>query len=275
MELIVQNARIFSQELSNADNSFLYHLMIPLVLSFGFGRIALHKAINTFSSQTKTLHQQHEMWNSIYYVSCLILSLTIGEIFTRDESWRFNFVNCYKGWPHDQVHTWGVKFYYTFCLSFYLYSFVWLFFEEKKKDFVAMLLHHLVTIVTVALSGYIQHYRVGIVIMLLFDACDVALEFAKLFAKCKEDFLSFCSFVIFLVLWIRNRLYYFPIYIIPSIVNAEVLSNHEIPYHKLHVLIVIVLFALNVYWSYFIYRKLKGYIRNGIKKDNVDPRDGK
>jgi len=138
-----------------------------------------------------------------------------------------------------------------------------------------MMLHHVVTIATVGMSGYIQHYRIGIVIMLMFDSCDIALEFAKVFGRCKEDFLSFCSFVVFLLLWVRNRLFYFPFYIIPSIVNAEVLSDHKIPYHKVHVGIVAILCVLNIYWTYFIIRKLIGYVTKGIKKNASDPRENK
>jgi len=271
-----------SQLLKSWDQQpFHYHYMIPLMLSFVVSKSLFLRFTRNISPRKffKTMEAKHErdFWGSVFYVLCLIISVSVGETFTGSEGWRSDYVDCYRGWPHEQVHTWGVKFYYTFCLSFYLYSVMSLcFFEDKKKDFVAMVLHHLITIVTVFLSGTIEHYRIGVVIMLLFDACDIALELAKIFNKCKEDVGSIIAFSVFVVLWVRNRLYLFPLYIVPSIVNAEVLSEHEIPYHKLHVGIIITLFLLNIYWTVFIVKKMLGMLKGGLGSFNKgDPRDEK
>jgi len=219
---------------------------------------------------------QKEFWSSVFYVIAVSLSVVLGEITTGFEPWRNDFILCYTGWPHEQTHSFGLKFYFTFCMSFYLYSLILIcFVEEKKKDTFAMVLHHVVTMITVGLSGWIQHYRIGVCIMLLFDVCDIALELAKLANKIKEEALSFACFVVFFVFWIRNRLYLFPVYILPTIFNAETLSNHEIPFHKVHVAVVSIIFGLQVYWSYFIVKKLLSYRKNGYQKAGGDPRDDK
>jgi hypothetical protein len=57
--------------------------------------------------------------------------------------------------------------------------------DEKKKDFVAMFSHHVVTILLVILSGLGNMHRVGAVIMLTFDICDILLEMAKISHKVK------------------------------------------------------------------------------------------
>eukprot|EP01114_Cavostelium_apophysatum_P009230 TRINITY_DN22332_c0_g1_i2.p1 TRINITY_DN22332_c0_g1~~TRINITY_DN22332_c0_g1_i2.p1 ORF type:complete len:152 (+),score=14.83 TRINITY_DN22332_c0_g1_i2:422-877(+) len=147
-------------------------------------------------------------------------------------------------------------------------------FENRKKDFVAMFVHHCITLVTLFLAGYIECYRMPIVIMLLFDQCDVVLEVAKLFNKCKEDLLATGTFAFFVLVWMRNRLYYYPRYIIPMCMNAEVVSGHEIPYHKVHIGIILMLCVLNIYWSYFIIRKLIVTLgKNGMASG--DPREDK
>jgi len=258
---------------------FIYEYMMPLIILFILGRYSfiyimqfpLISLRNIFKSLEK--EKEKDVLLSLYYVLCLVASVSLGEYATSQEIWRVDYYYCYRGWPENQVHTYELKFYYTFCVSFYLYSIVMLFFEEKKKDFIAMILHHIFTITTVYLAGAIQHYRIGIVIMLLFDACDIALEIAKIFSKCKEDFIATCSFAVFFLLWIRNRLYIFPIYIVPSIFNAQILSEHEIPLHKLHVFIIIVILALQIYWTYFIMRKLTNLMKVGMKSG--DPREEK
>lgn len=258
---------------------FLYHYMLPLVGFFFFAKILFASFMSLPSMSLQRWfkqvepHKEKDIHASMFYCLCLILSVIIGEATTGHEGWRTDYYECYRGWPQDQKHSWGLKFYYTFTISFYLYSIVLIFFEEKKKDFVAMLVHHLVTLTTLTLSGYIEHYRIGVVICLLFDFCDILLELAKILNKCKADLSATIAFTAFVLAWVRNRLFLFPMYIIPSIINAEELSNHEIPFHKLHCIIMVVLMVLQIYWSYFIFKKLVGFITNGISSNGGDPRD--
>jgi len=256
---------------------FLYHYMVPMVATLFASRYFFLKTMSNLSPRKifTQMEQKHEreFWNSVFYVFCIMVSVSLGEWTTGFEPWRTDYVLCYKGWPTEQTHTFGLKFYYSFCIAFYIYSMALLFVEEKKKDFTAMLVHHIATLTTVGMSGYIEHYRIGVCIMLLFDVCDIALEVAKLANKCKEDIASFLAFTTFVALWIRNRLYIFPVYIMPTIVNAEVLSEHPIPYWALHVCIVFLIFFLQVYWTYFIIRKLITLAKLGFRKGGEDPRE--
>lgn len=267
------------QELDKAP--FLYHYMFPLIGFFFFARILFFEMMLKIPALSLQRYfkamdpsKEKDIISSSFYVICLIASVCLGEAVTRGEIWRSEYVECYRGWPQSQIHSWGLKFYFTFTIAFYLYSIILIFFEEKKKDFVAMFVHHLVTLTTLSLSGYIEHYRIGVVIMLLFDFCDIVLEVAKILNKCKEDMAATISFTFFVGAWIRNRLFLFPLYIVPSIFNAEILSEHEIPFHKLHCVIIVILMFLQMYWSYFILKKLYGFIQNGIRTGG-DPREEK
>jgi len=263
--------------LQSWDKSPLYfHYMVPLIGTFIFGRILMTKLFQRLppSLLFKHLEPKHEtdFINSSYYAMCLIISVMIGEMATSSESWRTNFEECFIGWPYSHEHSFGIKFYVTYCVSFYLYSIGNLFVEDKKRDFTAMLIHHIATITTIGLSGYAEHYRIGIVIMLLFDSCDIALEIAKIFSKCKEDVLAILAFSVFVLLWARNRLYLFPFYIMPCIINGEVLSNYPIPYFKLHLTVIYVILFLQAYWTYFIIKKFKAMAKLGLKTRG-DPRE--
>jgi len=258
-------------------NPFLYHYIIPFICVLFGSRYAFLHSVRRISLKKafplmETKHEK-EFWSSLFYVLCLITAVTFGEMTTGSEPWRTDYVLCYVGWPSQQVHSYGIKLYYTFCFSFYMYSLILLFVEEKKKDFFAMALHHIVTMITIFLSGYVEHYRIGVCIMMLFDYCDIALEVAKLFNKTKEDTACILTFTAFVILWTRNRLYLYPFYILPSVVNAEVLSNHEVPYHKVHIGILSIIFFLQLYWSYFIVKKLVTLSKTGIKNTGGDPRD--
>jgi hypothetical protein len=86
--------------------------------------------------------------------------------------------------------------YYTYCLSFYFYGVTTVIMDEKKKDFFAMFAHHVATILLVVISGLGNMHRIGAVIMLTFDICDVFLELAKLSHKLKCHNVRNSSFCI-------------------------------------------------------------------------------
>jgi len=259
---------------------FLMGWILPLIGCFFIGRIVFLRFMLSVGLRKifKSMEPRHEedFIKSLYYTLCVIASVSIGEYSTRSEIWRTNIEHCFIGWP-NHVHPWSLKFYYTFSLAFYVYSFVLLaLFEERKRDHVAMCLHHVITITTIFLSGQTDLARIGAFILLLFDVCDIFLEAAKLFTKAKEDTPAIFCFVIFVVLWLWNRLHIFPRYVIPTIISGHDLSGKTVPYLEIHIAIMIMLFLLNVYWTYFILRKLYGFLKNGVnKKELEDPREQK
>jgi len=259
--------------------SFYYSLIPPLVCIFFVARSLFTQLVMKIGPRKifKSMEPKHEsdFVQSLFYVLCLISSVTIGEMATRTELFRTNYDHTLIGWPENQVHSPSQIFYFTYCFSFYLYSLVDILIQERKRDFVAMTLHHVVTMITLFLSGYIEHPRMATCIMLLFDPCDIALEFAKIFTKIKEHTAAAISFVFFTGIWVRNRLWLYPFYLVPTILNAEVINGREIPYHPLHCAIVLIIAALNFYWTIFIVKKIRGIVKNGMSKecDKGDPRD--
>ena len=83
-----------------------------------------------------------------------------------------------------------LKVYYTYCISFYLYGVITTLIDEHKKDFVAMLLHHIVTIGLIYMSACGNMHRIGAVIMLTFDICDILLEAATISHRVKFEQVS-------------------------------------------------------------------------------------
>jgi len=265
---------------SQKGSVFLLGWIPPLIGLFFVARLAFCQFLGTIRLRKifKSMEERHEaeFAKSLFYCLCVVASVSIGEYATRGEPWRSDVDLCFIGYP-NHVHPWSVKFYYTFSLSFYIYSFFLVcLVEERKKDHIAMCLHHVVTCTTIFLSGQYDLARIGAVILLLFDVCDIFLEVAKLFTKAKEDIPCIFAFVIFVCLWFYNRLWIFPRYVIPAIWNSEYNSGTTIPYVNIHLAIMVTLFILNVYWSFFILKKLVGFLTNGLsKKEMEDPREQK
>lgn len=68
-----------------------------------------------------------------------------------------------------------------------------------------MLSHHVITIILVIGSYYTNLTRVGCLIMVLMDWCDIWLPFAKMLRYISLPTLCDASFVVFLVSWLVSR----------------------------------------------------------------------
>jgi len=109
------------------------------------------------------------------------------------------------------------RFFYVAYASRHLHSFFMVLIEPKRKDFLVMEVHHLVTIALVYLSYVAAYVRIGGVIMILFDIADPPLHLAKQFvylkAICRSypnlrmfiGILADISFVLFAILYVITR----------------------------------------------------------------------
>ena len=83
-------------------------------------------------------------------------------------------IDLWLGYPHIPIPA-AVKIYYLTQLAFYLHQILILNAEARRKDHYQMMSHHVITIILV-LASYITHFtRVGCVIMVLMDCCDIFL----------------------------------------------------------------------------------------------------
>lgn len=82
--------------------------------------------------------------------------------------------------PCEFRHAPRLRSIYLMEMSYYTYGIFALFFwEARRKDHLVMLAHHVVTLGLIAFSFWYNFLRVGVLIMLLHDVCDVPMEFAK------------------------------------------------------------------------------------------------
>lgn len=82
--------------------------------------------------------------------------------------------NLWIGYPHFPLAG-PVKLYYLTQTAFYMHSVLVLHAEEHRADHVQMMTHHVITIALIVTSYFYNFTRVGCMIMVLMDWCDIWL----------------------------------------------------------------------------------------------------
>ena len=183
-----------------------------------------------------------------------------GLLVAAREPWARDTHLLWSGWPEAHAHPPRLRRFYAWQMGHYLYGMVdQLVWESRRKDHVAMLLHHFATFALLAVSFHFSFLRVGAVIEVLHDACDVWMEAAKLCNYARLRRASTALFLAFLFSWLALRMAYFPFVVIrstsleasallewygPSAANRAIWAGFNA--------LLLVLQALHVYWFYFI-----------------------
>lgn len=107
--------------------------------------------------------------------------------------------------------------YYLMQLAIWMwtaFSCKWL--ESRRKDYVEMMLHHIVTIMLVLASLLFKEHPMGMLVLIVHDSSDVMLDLMKLANYFKLEnahgyyMTELCFFLNTFVSWPLLRLYYFP-----------------------------------------------------------------
>jgi acyl-CoA-dependent ceramide synthase len=88
----------------------------------------------------------------------------------------------WEGWPFREAD--GLfKWYYLVQWGFWIQQILVVNIEEKRKDYVQMLTHHVFTTALMCLSYGYFHMRVGIVILTIMDFVDIVLPVSRLCSR--------------------------------------------------------------------------------------------
>jgi ceramide synthetase len=96
-------------------------------------------------------------------------------------------------------------------------SHIWL--EERHKDYLMMLAHHVVTLALILLSYHFNFMRLGVVIMFLHDSSDIVIDLLKMCNYLNLEgaagfFAVEACFITNFFTWAYARLYVFPVHVI-------------------------------------------------------------
>lgn len=85
-----------------------------------------------------------------------------------------NPINVWHGYPHTPLAG-PIKFYYLLQNAFYMHQVLILNAEARRKDHWQMMTHHVITVVLMVSSYCYDFTRIGCLIMVLMDLCDIFL----------------------------------------------------------------------------------------------------
>lgn len=186
-------------------------------------------------------------WRCLYYT----FSFVYGVIILWDKPWLWDINECWRGYPFQSItnDTW---WYYMFSLAFYWSLCVSQFFDNKRKDFWQMFVHHIATIMLMSFSWICNLIRIGSLVLVTHDCADIFLEAAKMAKYSGYQKICDIIFAIFTVLWIVTRLGVFPFWIIH---NTSIVTPTLLPVFPAYYIfngLLLLLLSLHVVWTYLI-----------------------
>lgn len=202
-------------------------------------------------------------WRCIYYT----YSFTYGIIVLWNKPWLWNVKECWYGYPHQSVEN-DIWWYYMISMAFYWALTVTQFFDVKRKDFWQMFIHHMVTLLLMALSWVCNLHRVGSLVLVVHDCADIFLEAAKLTKYAKYQKVCDIIFAIFTVIWIITRLGFYPRIIYSSSIEAPQILPMFPAYYIFNGLLCILL-CLHVVWTYIILQIVHTAIKAGQMEGDI------
>jgi len=110
----------------------------------------------------------------------------------------------WSGYPHYPLPG-PVKFYYLNETAFYVHGIFILTAEARRKDHLQMMTHHFIAIALMFLSYALGYTRVGCLVMILMDVCDVLLPAAKMIKYMGGTLSCDILFGLFMVVWFITR----------------------------------------------------------------------
>ncbi|KAJ8086553.1 Sphingosine N-acyltransferase lag1 [Marasmius tenuissimus] len=161
--------------------------------------------------QHSVLRFAEQGWSMVYYPLQWAFGLYVNtELPTRLFDPTYLWIN----YPHATLAG-PVKLYYLTQTAFYTHQILILNAEAPRKDHYQMMTHHVITVFLMSGSYYYNFTRVGCLIMVLMDWCDIFLPMAKMLRYLSLPAIySDATFGLFVVSWFvtRHVLFVIPIY---------------------------------------------------------------
>lgn len=196
----------------------------------------------------------------------------------------------WEDWERHAVVPDEIKFVYFAECGFYFHSvYATLFMDEKRKDFIVMLIHHALTLVLIIVSYGTSYHKIGLMVLFVHDATDILLEFTKCNVYLKNrggkyysyhDHIANIGFVVFTFAWYLFRLYWFPLKVLYTcgVVSAHRAYIRGAGLYAFFNSLLWFLLCLDIYWFYFIllflYKVATGQLKE-IKDTREDEEEEK
>jgi len=208
-------------------------------------------------------------WKTVWYST----SLAAGCYIVHYSDFWPETRKCWTNFP-DYISG-SHRYYYLFELGFYFHSLVsHFFFEIKRSDYWILAVHHAVTIGLIWFSLVVGFWKIGTLILVVHDVCDVPLEAAKAARSLEMKNTATAGFVVLIILWICTRMSVYPYKLIYS-TYAEThmeIPPDVMPFHFGFNAALMSLQVMHIYWFFLIIRAAirtltKGHVDDVREKD--------
>ncbi|KAL1681586.1 TLC domain-containing protein [Schizophyllum commune] len=141
-------------------------------------------------------------WSAIYYIWQFAFGLYVHINLPTKFA---DLSDLWTEYPHTTLAA-PVKFFYLMEIACYMHQMLVLNAEARRKDHWQMFTHHVITIFLMLSSYYTNFTRIGCLIMVLMDWCDIWLPLAKMgrYLDIPHQIYDY-AFAIFLVSWFITR----------------------------------------------------------------------
>ncbi|KAI2801251.1 Ceramide synthase 1, partial [Blomia tropicalis] len=220
---------------------------------------------------------------TFYTISFLLASSIVSE-----RQYLVHSENLWNGFTFSDSVPLTIWLLYMLELSHYLHSSYAVFFVNQWTygDSIIIFIHHIFALLLLSISYLTKMHRIGVLVVYLFDICDIFLESIKCIIKLKlksskakmvAESIKVLQFVALLYFWFRFRLYLYPIRVIyPSAICFSYNSIDQwFPLSFALFLLLWLIFFLNIYWGYLLVKILYNTLRDGSSeiediRDNDD-----
>ncbi|XP_077985242.1 ceramide synthase 6-like [Glandiceps talaboti] len=206
-------------------------------------------------------------WRFLFY----LLATTYALYNLKNEDWFWDSKLCWYGYPKHQL-TDQLEIYYMVELSFFWTLLFSQFFDVKRKDFLEMFVHHVVSTMLIIFSWTVNFLRIGAIVLVIHDCSDVFLEAAKMANYAKSQKLCDSLFMLFAVLFFITRLIIYPCHVLKSVAfEIRVIMAPTTPSPlsiSMFTSLLLILQLLHVFWFYTIVRMIFKALGSGkVERD--------
>jgi TLC domain len=206
----------------------------------------------------RKLHET--MWYSVWHT----LSFAANLYMLLNSSWfkpivfNMDFDLFYVDLNSQEFEPYG-RFFYISSLGFWTSCMLFLGIETIRKDFMQLVIHHILTVSLIVISFMYNFHRFGLLVLLLHDVVDVFLYTAKSLNYKKYQKSADIAFVIFAVLFLIARLVLYPIYcIVPSFyAMCRSFQGTDLIIPLMLPIMLTGLYGLQVLWWLLIWRMIQ------------------
>jgi ceramide synthetase len=232
------------------------------------------------SADAKMIKWTRSCWKLTTFTlfTLLALGVSYNEVWFTDT--KHFWIGCSRV-PCELFVSKKLLLFYCVAAGFYLQAIPLLFSVEarRRKDWLECIAHDTVTLALLFYSFCTNTMRVGLMVMLVHDASDIFIEWAKLARYSGRQDWATIHFVVFTTLWFALRVLYFPLVLIRSTLFEPIelwAKPHNLqpePHYSLCNGMLTIILILDVYWSWHILKCMVKQLTEGEAKDTREKED--